>query len=450
MRDHLKRKHPQESHNDNEEPEAGTSVLACDNGSIKKRKSMRDYINRENYYLEGSQKKKMPDKLYVKMIAEDLEPFRKGVHPGFQAFVKALDEYYNDIKEKLQEAVNKAKYISLTTDMWTSIATEGILAITCHFVHEGKLIAPLLSTVKVEGHHTTNIIANVGNIFRQIKMVIDEILIAWNIRHKVVAIVTDNAQNMINVAEILKIRHLPCFAHTLNLAVQDSFKIPGFEIIISKCKKVVTFFRSSTLAADTLRLIQTQNNKKTLKLIQEVNTRWNSLFYMLERLQLVKNELAVAINECPKAPPLLTAEEYEVIKETITILKPFEVATELISGEQYITSSLIIPLIRGISTKLATLEGSINTEVGLQVIESLKSSMLKRFTPYERRTPTIIATIRNPKYKKRGFKTDGDAVVAMELLQKEYTSFLNSHTPTPVPVETVDATSKDPKENKQN
>jgi len=45
-------------------------------------------------------------------------------------------------------------------------------------------------------------------------------LTTWNVFEKTVCIVTDNASSMVKACEILKIRNLPCFAHTLNLVVQ--------------------------------------------------------------------------------------------------------------------------------------------------------------------------------------------------------------------------------------
>lgn len=41
---------------------------------------------------------------------------------------------------------------------------------------------------------------------------------------KVVAIVTDNASNIVSAARATGWRHIPCFAHTLNLVVQDALQ----------------------------------------------------------------------------------------------------------------------------------------------------------------------------------------------------------------------------------
>ena len=46
----------------------------------------------------------------------------------------------------------------------------------------------------------------------------------WKIEDKVVLIVTDNAANIVNAVKLAKFKHLPCYAHTLNLVVQKGIQ----------------------------------------------------------------------------------------------------------------------------------------------------------------------------------------------------------------------------------
>ena len=75
--------------------------------------------------------------------------------------------------------------------------------------------------------------------------------------------------------------HYPCFAHTLNLVMKDSFKAhPDLLEIQQKSSAIVVFFHHSTKAADKLKEIQVQQKFTEKKLIQAVETRWNSVFHM--------------------------------------------------------------------------------------------------------------------------------------------------------------------------
>jgi len=44
---------------------------------------------------------------------------------------------------------------------------------------------------------------------------------------------------------------------------------------------------------------------------------------------------------------MLNAQEWEVIEDVIPILKPVEVMTTELSGENYPTLAMVIPLVRG-------------------------------------------------------------------------------------------------------
>ena len=58
----------------------------------------------------------------------------------------------------------------------------------------------------------------------------------------------------------MKLRHLPCFAHTLNLVVQDAMKnAREMHEIKDKVKKIVNFFHHSVKASDKLSQLQQQH-----------------------------------------------------------------------------------------------------------------------------------------------------------------------------------------------
>lgn len=82
---------------------------------------------------------------------------------------------------------------------------------------------------------------------------------------------------MIKACQILKIRHHLCFAHTLNLVVHDALKPKEIDCVIKKCKSLVTYFKNCNIATHQLITKQENQNKKLLKVIQEVPTRWNSI-----------------------------------------------------------------------------------------------------------------------------------------------------------------------------
>ena len=111
----------------------------------------------------------------------------------------------------------------------------------------------------------------------------------WNIKEKVNCIVSDNAANIVAAVRLTGWKHLPCFAHTLNLIVQDSLK--EIKCIQDKVKGIVEYFHRSTVASEKLKSIQRQMGLKELKLKQDVITRWNSTYHMLARFRDMKDPI---------------------------------------------------------------------------------------------------------------------------------------------------------------
>ena len=95
------------------------------------------------------------------------------------------------------------------------------------------------------------------NLATELKKVAAE----WSIADKITCVVTDNASNMKAAVHVhlTRRRHLPCFAHTLNLIVQDATE-KDQEVcqVRHKARSIATFFKQSVKANDKLMEIQQQ------------------------------------------------------------------------------------------------------------------------------------------------------------------------------------------------
>lgn len=84
-----------------------------------------------------------------------------------------------------------------------------------------------------------------------------------------------------------------------------------------------------------------------LKLKQDIRTRWNSTFFMLERLIKLKEPLTIVMITLKDAPCHLNPDEWSIIEDVVPLLRPFDKVTVELSAEQYPTILTVIPLIRG-------------------------------------------------------------------------------------------------------
>lgn len=339
LSDHLKRFHQFNQDEEDSINRTSSTISSTSNSARSSQRSVSPFFKKTILYDEKSSRKKELDLAVLDMIAMDFQPFTIVTDDGFKRLVflldpryvlpstftlsgKLLNQRYNDIRNKLREDLSGVEYVSLTSDGWTSRATESYLTITCHFVVNYELHAAVLSTKPLTNgvHHTSE------NIAESTQEIIDE----WEIDHKVTCIVTDNAANMIKACELLKKRHLPCYAHTLNLVVQDNLKF--IQGILKKCKEIVTFFKNSTSAMEIFK--KEQDTEKPLKLLQECPTRWNSSYYMIERILKTNEAIGRALLKLRKAPQPLSVDDVAILKDVAKVLNIFEEASNKVSGNK--------------------------------------------------------------------------------------------------------------------
>lgn len=90
--------------------------------------------------------------------------------------------------------------------------------------------------------------------------------------------------------------------------------------------------------------------RDALKLRLDVKTRWNSLYYMVDRF-LIATQLLLDVTDSPE---LVTGQEIEILKQLIPLLQLFAFVTRESSGQNYVTLSKIIPMINCLTSQLTT------------------------------------------------------------------------------------------------
>jgi hypothetical protein len=281
--------------------------------------------------------------------------------------------------------------------------------ITAHCIlEEWDLKSALLETFEFNTEHTAT------NIATELIRVANK----WNIQDKIVCIVTNNAANMIVAVRETGWRHLPCFAHSLNLVIHDSLKgDKDLSIIKHKCKHIVSHFHQSVKSSDKLRAIQQQLKVPEHKLVQDVCTTWNSTYLMFQRY--VEQHEAITATLCLLGHNdlCLSTEEVAAINKSITVLAPFLEATEDISGEQYVTISMILPLIK------LLLQRCSNNQSEIPISKLLADNICQRFRTLETSSLTSVTTLLDPRFKKIPFSVASSCEPTINRIASEMASF---------------------------
>lgn len=237
----------------------------------------------------------------IQWIVVDLQPFNVIEQTEFQQLIHTLDPHYvlpcrqtvkkivNSLflerKENIKSEINdfRAK-IALTTDIWTSnYNNTAFLGITLHCINTGWEVKKcLLDIIPIEGSYTATLILTK----------LTDILQDYNISDRIISLTTDNGSNMLACGRELAneletgffnftFSHYRCAAHIINLAVKAGMKHLDSSII--KLRKFVIKVKNSQLLIDDLKSICKIKNKKFLMPIQDVDTRWNATYLMIER-----------------------------------------------------------------------------------------------------------------------------------------------------------------------
>ena len=296
-----------------------------------------------------------------KFIASDLRPLSIVDRPSFKAMLKELDpryetpgrtyfstrvipSLYDETKEKVRDYLSVAPLVSVTTDGWTSRATQSYVTITAHMIDdEWQLKNFVLQTRIMSESHTG---ANIASL-------LEDAMQDWKVNRdgSSIPIVTDNASNMVlavKEAESLG-PHIGCFAHVLNLMCQAALKLPNVSRLLGRVRRIVAFFHRSSTAAALLTEKQKLLQIPQHKLIMDVVTRWNSSYEMLERyLEQQAPVLAVLsqseIRRNMKDINTLSDDDIHNMEELIIVLKPISVITKMLCDAGYPTISLVLPL----------------------------------------------------------------------------------------------------------
>eukprot|EP00118_Oscarella_pearsei_P005687 m.26176 g.26176 ORF g.26176 m.26176 type:complete len:173 (+) comp29152_c0_seq1:383-901(+) len=129
-----------------------------------------------------------------------------------------LPRMFDAEKKRIKNALQSACHFAITTDLWTSRARHAYTGLTVHYINEQfDLNHHLLETKEFGESHTG---ANIADELA-------EILQDWDMcQDKLSCATTDNGSNIVSASALLGWQRMPCFSHTLQLAVEKVTSLP--------------------------------------------------------------------------------------------------------------------------------------------------------------------------------------------------------------------------------
>ena len=358
------------------------------------------------------------------MIIMDLKPYSdvnkggllqliKFLQPKFELgsdklYREMMQDAYGRCRESMQKKIkdDNPEQISIVLDGWSS-THHGYVGVNVHYIgSDWKRVKINIGCKKFDESHTGAAMAKF----------IEELTQVWDIYYNISIGVTDSAANMIKMFEYLPWQHVDCGNHSFQLVLNDEiFTMVSVETLVKKCRAVCTYGNKSwQFTQDLIKAQATEENQGQGKyLVQDVVTRWNSTYLMLERFLLLKPFIIKVLGSQKweeKVSTRFYPNEWELMSKIVTMVKGFKEATEMLSSAQA-SISQIIPVVKLIKESMKSTSND-------QGVKKLKAGLLKsletRFGHKEFDKKFSHATVLDPRYKTHFFNSTAakDAAVA--------------------------------------
>ena len=361
----------------------------------KKQPTMTSFLTKP--YAHTSARAKTLNRGLAEFVVTDMRPLNLIEGNGFVEFCKLMDPRYKVISRntcqerfivpmyhlsvaEVKSELAKSPAHSFTTDAWTNKSMASFITTTAHCIDPNsfELKSFVLDTSHVTERHTAQMLC--GQM--------EQTETKWGLKH--VTGVSDNAANIRNAFVKHEIPFLGCFAHTINLAVSKGLDENSVKRLTGKVRSLVSTFKHSYLKTQDLHDNQKLLDIQELNLMQDVTTRWNSVYYMIDRLLAVYPAVYGSLYGTSDQHLLLTDEERKNLEEISQLLEPFERATRQVSAEKKPTAGLILPYLQNFLTmKLADSPNDLN--IVKKIKQSMKSDLSKRYT--DEKQWLLLATV---------------------------------------------------------
>ena len=383
--------------------------------------------------------------------------------PGRALISKELDKVVITLKQNMQALMSQARKVALCADIWSKRGlTSSYLGVTAHFFsrkdHRKHVVT--LCVKRMPSPHTAV----------HVREKVEEVLRDWEFSaDKVSLIITDSGSNMVaafrNLVEkrtdaeeeeeedqdqceeedeegdrdeldeevedfeTKEIDHditfsafisrLSCFSHTLQLVVRRFDEVSSYRSVLKRVRALIKRVNMSTKATEKLISLSRK------KLLKDCPTRWSSTFLVIERLLEVRSSLSTVLNELEWDN--LPTSDWKHLENIYTLLKPFAQYTSLVSGEDYVTLSSIIPVVTELSLHLEEVCGQLLTLKSIHALVKNTLFQMKKNTDMSEAATVLLSNLKQRfrKYTDPGGPYHCPVYLAATCLDPRYKLLLN-------------------------
>jgi hypothetical protein len=244
-------------------------------------------------------------------------------HPTRESVRASILQLASDLRTQLVSRLHSAP-LTVAADGWTNVRHE-------------KVTNVVLCSQGVAYYWCSIVNATERNDAVWLSEQLTEVIRTLMTEHKlqVTALVVDN--EAVNKAAFNRMKttfpfliHIPCAAHTVQLAVRSCLALPAFAPTVAQITTLIAFF-SLKENRQELKRVQQFRGSKSLVVLKPCDTRWSSTHIAAERLLLMRRD----IESCNIESVVPSKDAFFAALEVLCkFLKPFRAATDAIQSDK--------------------------------------------------------------------------------------------------------------------
>ncbi|CAB5180528.1 unnamed protein product [Rhizophagus irregularis] len=223
------------------------------------------------------------------------------------------------------------------------------------------------------------------------------------------------------ISRCKKHNHIRCLAHVINLAAQDALTVLkvgylendneiynqidqnneiGISGVIPKLRNLVNKIHSSPLRREKFSRQCEVANLPNKELVQDVKTRWNSTFLMIERSCELREALDnTGTGDRDLRKWVLLDSEWCLLNEIKNLLNIFSRATEHISHGKFPTLENSVPIYNWLMDEIEKFQNDANIKIEVKNAALKAMEKLKKYYKDTDALPYTVTTILDPRLK---------------------------------------------------
>ncbi|KAG0160023.1 hypothetical protein PDIDSM_7550 [Penicillium digitatum] len=293
--------------------------------------------------------------------------------PSARTIRRHLDITIQNNQKGILQRLPEGCRLSIALDCWTSPFQQAFMAITGYFIdHNWDYCEILLGFEPLHGSHTGE----------NLSKTVTQILTEHGISDRVLSVTTDNATNnntlMQSVQDHLQSQHssdlsifrVPCIAHVIQLSLNELLgKLKAnkrntsgsiqITYTLKKIRGLAVFINASPQRREAFIALQPE---PALIPIQDVRTRWNSTFLMLNRAKKLQPFYDQYCTDHQYLYFKLDQEEWRQVEYLLLLTKPFFDFTMMLSKTKDITAHNIYSIYNKLFSHLDAAEAKLKNK----------------------------------------------------------------------------------------